>query len=133
MKTEKNAVTELMRKCFTCGGACCKYITVKMDTPRSILDFDNLLWQVLHEKIHLMKDADGWFLLINNPCVKLGHDGKCTDYDRRPVACRDHSAESCEYDDPIDEESELYFHDAESLTAYCRERFKTWDKRHQSL
>lgn len=120
-----------LEKCIVCGSACCRYVSVELSTPRSILDFDNLLWRLYHENVHAFKDADGWFLMIYNPCVNLDKEGKCTIYDRRPLTCRDHSADDCEYDEPIPDAAELYFNDAESLEAYCKKRFKSWDRRHR--
>ena len=116
-------------KCFRCGGACCKYITASISAPRSMLDFDNLIWQLHHEKVHVLKDADGWSLLINNRCNNLAVDGKCGIYLQRPITCREHSADQCEYDDPLHENAELYFPDAGSMLTYCEKRFKNWGKR----
>ena len=117
-------------RCFSCGGACCRYLTVQVDTPRSILDFDNLLWKLYHEQVQLFKDADGWYLLINNLCRNLSGDGRCMIYDKRPHACREHSADNCDADNPIEDVAEYYFPDADALETYCRKRFRRWDRRH---
>lgn len=129
--TRKNKLSleEASRKCFRCGAACCKYITVAVSSPRSMLDFDNLIWQLHHKKVNVLKDADGWSLLINNRCKNLGPKGKCGIYAQRPITCRDHSAEQCEYDDPLHENAELYFSDADAMLAYCKKKFKNWEKR----
>ncbi len=117
------------RKCARCGGACCRYITVSIPAPRSMLDFDNLIWQLHHPNVNVLKDADGWSLLINTICKNLAVDGKCMIYPVRPVTCREHSASQCEYDDPLHENAELYFPDAESMLTYCDKRFKNWGGR----
>ena len=117
-------------KCRRCGSACCKYITVKIPAPRSMLDFDNLVWQLCHADVKALKDADGWCLLIYNNCIHLGKNGKCAIYTRRPVTCREHPAVQCEFDDPLPENAELYFDDAASLVEYCRKRFKNWERRY---
>ncbi len=117
-------------KCGFCPGTkCCTYITQKIPGPRSRDDFDHLLWQLAHENIQAYKDSDGWFLLINNRCTKLGDDGRCRIYDRRPQVCRDYSNDYCEFDAPAEEGFELFFRDYEELLAYCRKRFKRWDDR----
>ncbi|MFO7964066.1 MAG: YkgJ family cysteine cluster protein [Desulfobacterales bacterium] len=120
---------DLSKKCKACKGACCRYITVKLSAPRTIRDFDGLLWQVYHENVEIFKDAKGWHLLINNPCVHLNDRGRCDIYDKRPITCREHSAENCEYGNSIADTALLFFPNHRSLEKYCRKRFKTWDKR----
>lgn len=118
-------------KCSYCtNSSCCHYITQHIDTPRSMEDFDIMLWQVAHASTQLYKDDDGWFLVLLNSCVYLWKDGRCGIYDKRPQICRDHSNEDCEFNDPHNvDDYELYFEDFDSLDAYCRKRFKSWDKR----
>ena len=128
-RKKKLSPEKATRKCQRCGGSCCKYITVSVPAPRSMLDFDNLIWQLHHKKVNVLKDADGWSLLINNRCKNLGSDGKCGIYTQRPITCREHSADHCEYDDPLPENAELYFSDADAMLTYCKKRFKNWKKR----
>ncbi len=117
-------------KCSFCHGSkCCTYVTQHLDTPRSMADFDVLLWQVSHRGVRLYKDTDGWFLLFESPCTHLQPDGGCAIYERRPQICRDHSNDYCEFDAPSEESFELYFPDYDALLAYCRTRFKGWDRR----
>jgi Fe-S-cluster containining protein len=116
-------------KCGYCTNSkCCTYITERIETPRSMHDFDHLLWQVSHKGVHLYKDTDGWFLLINNSCSHLQPGGRCGIYEDRPGICRQYSNEYCEYDAPAEEGFDLYFTDYESLLRYCRKRFRTWDR-----
>ena len=117
-------------KCSFCAGAkCCAYITQEIATPRSMRDFDHLLWQTAHHNVQIYKDEDGWYLLVNNTCRHLLSDGRCGIYETRPMICREHSNDYCEADSPAEEGFELFFDGYESLLAYCRKRFKTWDKR----
>ncbi|MGM0593582.1 MAG: YkgJ family cysteine cluster protein [Pseudomonadota bacterium] len=117
-------------KCSLCHDSkCCTYITHHLDTPRAMSDFDVLLWQLSHRDVQAYKDEDGWFLLINTPCQHLLPGGGCGIYDERPQICRDHSNDYCEYDAPAEDGFELYFDGYDSLLAYCRKRFKGWDKR----
>ncbi len=119
-------------KCGFCTNSlCCTYITQEIDTPRSIEDFDQLLWQLAHRNIQAYKDEDGWFLLINNACTQLQADGRCGIYDDRPAICREYSNDFCEFDQPAEEGFDLFFEDYAALLAYCKKRFKTWDKRHR--
>ena len=116
-------------KCDHCSSLCCSYITQELDTPRSIYAFDVLLWQIAHKGIHVFKDGNGWYLLCKTQCEFLLPDNRCGIYERRPIICREHSNEACEFDAPINEGCEYYFQTFDELDAYCRKRFKTWDKR----
>jgi Fe-S-cluster containining protein len=116
-------------KCFRCDQLCCKYITVKIDAPRSIRDFDGLLWQLSHKNINIFKDSTGWYLLIHNPCIHLNGNGECSIYNDRPITCREHSSEHCENDNSIVDTALLFFDSYQSLDNYCKKKFKTWNKR----
>ena len=94
-------------KCSFCSGTkCCIYVTQEMETPRSMSDFDHMLWQLAHQ------DMQG-----------------CNIYETRPQICRDYSNDFCEYDEPADIHFEYYFKTYQELDDYCRKRFKRWDQR----
>ncbi len=117
-------------KCGYCTNSkCCTYITQQIDTPRSMLDFDQLLWQLSHHNVQAYKDEDGWFLLINNTCSHLQNDGRCGIYDVRPQICRNYDNDFCEYDESAENNFELFFENYAGLLKYCKARFKNWDKR----
>jgi Fe-S-cluster containining protein len=117
-------------KCSFCHGTkCCTYITQAIDTPRTISDFDTLLWQLAHANVQAYKDEDGWFLIFYTQCGFLEHDGRCRIYATRPQMCRDYSNDYCEFDAPAEEGFELFFANYDSLLSYCRGRFKKWDQR----
>jgi len=117
-------------KCGLCPGTkCCNYITQAIDPPRSISDFDTLLWQLAHQNVQAYKDDDGWFLIFYTRCQFLQDDGRCGTYDSRPQMCRDYSNDFCEFDSPAEEGFELFFDSYDTLLKYCRNRFKTWDSR----
>lgn len=88
-----------------------------------------MLWQISHAHVEFYKDEDGWFLMFLTPCEHLIENGQCGIYDRRPDICRDYSNDYCEYDSPAEEGFELYFKTYDELLAYCRKRFKKWDKK----
>ncbi len=116
-------------KCSFCTNSkCCTYLTQQIPTPRSKHDFDHLLWQISHDNIQIYKDEDGWYLLINNPCLHLHPDGRCAIYETRPQVCREHSNDYCEYDAPAEEGFELFFDGYQSLLKYCKKRFKRWGR-----
>ncbi len=121
-------------KCSFCQGAkCCTYFTQHLDTPRAMDDFDQLLWQISHRDVRLYKDDDGWFLLVETPCLHLADDGRCGIYESRPQVCRQHSNDYCEFDASAEEGFDLYFDGYDALLEYCRKRFKGWDKRMKRL
>ena len=117
-------------KCGLCNGSkCCTYVTEPVgEAPRSRADFDYLLWQVSHQGIEVYKDEDGWYLLFQAECEHLQPDGGCGIYQDRPQICRDHSNDWCEHDEPAEKNFELYFRNHAELLAYCRKRFKRWDR-----
>lgn len=118
-------------KCGYCTNSqCCTYVTQQIDTPRSMEDFDQLLWLLAHRDIEAYKDEDGWFLIVNNACTHLQIDGRCGIYDERPQICREYSNDFCEFDQPAEEGFDLYFDGYAALLSYCKKRFKTWHKRH---
>lgn len=115
-------------KCSFCTGSiCCTYVTQHIDTPRSKVDFQHLLWQVSHDHVKAYKDVDGWTLLIEAKCQHLQIHGACGIYATRPQICRDHSNEYCEFDAPSEDGFDLYFQNYEELLAYCKKRFKRWE------
>jgi Fe-S-cluster containining protein len=118
-----------LRQCEDCRQRCCRYITVKIPAPRTIRDFDGLLWHVSHKNVAAFRDHGGWHLIIYDPCSHLRSNGRCSIYENRPITCREHSTESCEYDNPIPEAAVQFFDGYASLNEYCRKRFKTWDRR----
>jgi hypothetical protein len=121
-------------KCSFCKGSkCCQYVTESIITPRAISDFDHLLWQISHPNIHIYKDEEGWTLVFLSQCQHLLANGRCGIYEKRPMICREHSNDYCEYDTDIEGDSELYFHNYAELDNYCRKRFKTWDRRFDKL
>jgi len=120
---------KILSQCEQCKQSCCRYITEKIPAPRTIHDFDGLLWQLLHKNVKAFKDTSGWHLLIYNTCIHLKRNGKCSIYENRPITCRRHSIEKCEYKNSIAKTSMIYFDDFRSLENYCRKKFKTWHNR----
>lgn len=116
-------------QCRTCEHLCCNYITVKINAPRTIRDFDELLWQLSHKDIKAFRDHTGWRLIIYNECSLLKSNGECSIYDNRPITCREYSVQKCEYNGSIADTSLKYFDSYEALNEYCIQRFKSWKRR----
>lgn len=129
-KNKQKITVTTENKCGLCTASiCCTYITHEIDTPRSLEDFDYILWQVSHADISVFKDEDGWYLSVDTRCQHMLADGRCNIYDYRPQICREHANDCCEFDGPAEEDFDLFFNSYESLDKYCRKRFKSWDKR----
>jgi len=131
MNTSKNIPVGVKittdNKCGFCTNSkCCTYITEALATPRSMHDFDHLLWQLSHRDIQAYKDEDGWYLLVNNSCTHLLEDGRCGIYEDRPLICREYTNDYCEFDEPAENGFELFFEDYAALLKYVKRRFRTW-------
>ncbi len=126
---EKHVEAEI-DKCGLCTASkCCRYVTQEIDAPRTMRAFDVLLWQISHQGIEVFKEDANWFITFNTDCRHLLPNGHCGIYETRPLICREHSNDHCEYDNDPVEGFDLYFNSYEALDEYCRKRFKTWDKR----
>ncbi|WP_455198733.1 YkgJ family cysteine cluster protein [Kaarinaea lacus] len=121
----------LENKCSFCEGSkCCNHISMEIDTPETMKDFDQLLWKISHQQIEIYKDEGSWHLMVVNvPCANLLPDGACGIYEKRPMICREYSNEYCEFDSSAEDDFDLHFRDYESLEKYCRKRFTKWDRR----
>lgn len=124
----KLKLTEENKCGFCTGSKCCQYITQSIETPRSKVDFEHLLWQVSHQNISIYKDDDGWYLLVDGVCTHLRPNGMCGIYETRPQVCRDHSNDYCEFDQPAEEGFDLFFSNYDDLLKYCKRRFKRWER-----
>jgi len=133
-KIHSVTISPTRNKCDDClPSHCCRYATQMISAPRSMRDFDHLLWQVSHRTVHVFKDADGWFLRIMSDCEHLQNDGRCGIYATRPLVCREHSNDFCERDESIEKGAEYYFQDYAQLDAYCAKRFRNWTRRFEMM
>ena len=80
--------------CQGCSN-CCEYVSLQIDTPRSIKDFDHILWYVLHKDVWVyIDDESDWYIQFNTPCEKLDNR-RCGYYETRPLICRGYEPASC--------------------------------------
>lgn len=80
-----------------CSGCshCCEYISLEIDKPTELKDFDNILWYILHKDVWVYIDEEkDWYIQFNTPCEKLV-DKRCGFYPTRPQICRDYEPEAC--------------------------------------
>ena len=124
--------SEVLDKCDLCTSSiCCTYITQEISTPRSIYEFDTLLWQLYHQSVQFFREESIWYMKVLNTCQHLLTGGRCGIYENRPMICRDHENDFCEYDVSTEASASLFFARAEDLERYCEKRFKGWHKRYQ--
>ena len=118
-------------KCGFCRSSiCCTYVAQEIDAPTTIADFDMMLWMLYHHDVHFYKEDRAWTMKILNRCNNLQPDGRCGIYEYRPIICREHENDFCEYDEITEDSAEIYFGSPEDLEAYCSKRFSNWDKRY---
>ena len=112
--------TQLHTCAVECGAACCHYVTVPLDTPRSNEDFDNLRWYLMHEDTHAYKFEGDWVLLVDRRCRHLLPNNVCGAYEKRPQVCKDHEPTDCEHVAEV--QYDLYFDDDAALETWLAER-----------
>ena len=67
--------------CEECGGKCCDYVAIEIDTPKTKTDFDNIRWYLVHENINVFIDHNKkWHVEFRTPCEKQLSDKKCGIY-----------------------------------------------------
>jgi uncharacterized protein len=87
-----------MITCEQCmpDSTCCRDVTVEIDEPEDMEDWDEIRWMVSHENVSVYKDhEDDWLIEFKTPCSNLDKAGKCKIYDKRMKTCREHSVDSC--------------------------------------
>ena len=83
--------------CEHCTGACCRYLALPIDPPRTARDYDDLRWYLLHEGIGVFVEEGEWYIQIQTTCRHLGPDSRCQIYETRPAICEDYKAVNCDY------------------------------------
>ena len=124
----KNKTDKL--ECSNCGGQCCQYVALQIDTPKTMEDFDHIRWYLAHEKIAIFIEKTSWYLQINNACKYLSENGKCQIYERRPKICRDYGLDSegeieCHGPEQATDH-DYFFTTLEELEAYLIKKKKKW-------
>ncbi len=116
--------------CSSCGQKCCRYVSIEMDMPQERADFDTFLWLLAHKNVCVYVEDDIWHVEFKTTCEKLGADGKCSIYDKRPQICRDHGIgmgeeDSCEGFSDHQETCDHYFSSLEELEKFIPEYLAT--------
>lgn len=109
--------------CEGCDAQCCKYVSLEIDTPEDLEDFENIKWYVCHKNVQVYVGEDKkWYLEFSTPCRYLDKNNKCSIYDKRPQICRDYSANDCTFHNKY---VELFrFEKIEDVEEYIKDVFK---------
>jgi Fe-S-cluster containining protein len=118
---KKPSEDELNKKlCGRCT-RCCEYVNIRLDTPTTEEEFDNILWYLLHKDVYVwIGKKNKWYVKFNTPCKPL-KKGRCKEYSTRPMLCREYIPKKCEkYEKSRDEKHS--FHTREQFLAYLKKK-----------
>ncbi len=102
---------------------CCEYINIRLDTPHTEEEFDNILWYLLHKDVYVWISKQGkWYVRFNTLCKPL-KKGRCKEYAARPMLCREYDQKKCEHYKPSKQEK-IAFHTKKQLLSYLKKRKK---------
>jgi Fe-S-cluster containining protein len=83
--------------CEQCAAACCRYIALPIDKPRTARDYDDIRWYVMHQGVSVFVEDGDWYCQFQTRCRSLGADNRCTIYQARPEICREYEPGNCDY------------------------------------
>lgn len=83
--------------CEHCTAACCRYLAIPLEKPRSRRDYDDIRWYLLHENILVFVEDGDWYIQFQTKCKKLGANNMCTIYETRPEICAEYEPKDCDY------------------------------------
>jgi len=114
--------------CAVCGGRCCGYVAIGIDSPKSVKGRENIRWFLLHRDVAVYIDHNkDWYIEFKTPCGALNTKNRCTIYERRPKICSDYGNAhgDCEYyDTPYIEKFETLDHFEKWLGARAKKTKK---------
>ena len=103
-----------------CGARCCKYISIKIKPPNSESDWDEFWWWLSHDGISVVKDEDGWMVIVTTRCDHLQANNLCGIHPHHPKTCLDYDPTNCEYTGPV--EFEVCLTSPDDLVTYMQRR-----------
>jgi Fe-S-cluster containining protein len=107
--------------CEHCTAACCRYLALPLDKPRSARDYDDIRWYLMHEGIIVFVEEGDWYIQFSGGCKNLADDNRCVIYRTRPRICRDYEPGECDYS-PGDYGYDHLFTHPRQIEAYYRKR-----------
>jgi Fe-S-cluster containining protein len=82
--------------CDKCKALCCQYFCFEIDEPDDYEEFEDIRWYLCHDGVSVhIEDNGDWYIQIENRCLKLDEDNRCTIYEDRPLICRSYG-DDCE-------------------------------------
>jgi len=85
--------------CEHCTAACCRYLALPLDRPRTARDYDDIRWYLMHEGISVFVEEGDWYIQFQTRCRNLLPDNRCGVYDTRPEICMEYEPGECDYID----------------------------------
>ena len=82
-------------RCHLCSGLCCRYFALPIETPEDADDYDDIRWYLSHTQTQVFVEDGDWYLNVLNPCIYLGPDNRCLNYEKRPKICRTYKTDDC--------------------------------------
>lgn len=107
--------------CDQCAALCCRYIALPIDNPKSLEQYDNIRWYLLHENIVVFIEKKQWYIGIMSRCKHLQSDNRCGIYETRPRICRSYTTDNCDYHGG-EYDFDVLFTSAEQLRLYAEEK-----------
>lgn len=83
--------------CEHCTAACCRYIALPLDKPRTPRDYDDIRWYLMHQNILVFVEDGDWYIQFQTRCKNLAPDNRCGIYETRPEICREYEPGECDY------------------------------------
>ncbi|GIK16241.1 MAG: hypothetical protein BroJett003_12050 [Planctomycetota bacterium] len=83
--------------CAQCPAACCRYVALPLDKPRTVRDYDDIRWYLMHEGFSVFVEDGDWYVQIESKCKNLRDDNLCGVYETRPQICESYQPGDCDY------------------------------------
>ena len=96
--------------CEHCTAACCHYLALPIDKPRTRRDYDDIRWYLMHHGITVFVEDGDWFVQYQTKCKSLGGDNLCQSYETRPEICEEYEPIGCDYSGDDYTYDELFTH-----------------------
>ncbi len=107
--------------CTQCPAACCRYVSLPLDNPRTLRDYDDIRWYLMHEGFSVFVEDGDWYVQIQSRCRNLRDDNLCGVYETRPRICGEYEPGECDYL-AGDYGYDHYFTHASQLEAYVERK-----------
>jgi len=107
--------------CEHCTAACCRYLALPLDTPRTARDYDDIRWYVMHEGVSVFVEDGDWYVQFQTRCRHLRADNRCGIYETRPEICAEYEPGECDYREGDYDYDHLFTHPSQ-IEAYFEKK-----------